>query len=159
MLFRRVSNLAIVQAVSRRPLTVDGRVRSQASPHEICGGQSGTGASLSLSNSGFFLSVSFYQVPYKSYSSQFSYQKDKRTKSVNCQTKECSVGYRGARKKKLLLGKWKRPSITTAVVIWQYLLSNYVLHVSACRNHNQAPTLKITNRKMLKNNRLLYRNN
>jgi hypothetical protein len=34
---------AMSQAVSRRPLTVDARVRSRVSPCGICGGQSGTG--------------------------------------------------------------------------------------------------------------------
>jgi hypothetical protein len=34
---------AMAQAVSRRPLTAEARVRSRASPCGICGGQSGTG--------------------------------------------------------------------------------------------------------------------
>ena len=34
---------AMVQAVSHRPLIAEFRVRSKASPCEICGGQTGTG--------------------------------------------------------------------------------------------------------------------
>jgi hypothetical protein len=37
----------MAQAVSRRPLTVEARVRSRVSPYEICGGQSGTGTGFS----------------------------------------------------------------------------------------------------------------
>jgi hypothetical protein len=44
---------AIAQAVSRRPLTVETRVRSRVSPCEICGGQSGTGIGFSPSTSVF----------------------------------------------------------------------------------------------------------
>jgi hypothetical protein len=33
----------MAQAVSRRPLTAEARVRSRVSPCGICGGQSGTG--------------------------------------------------------------------------------------------------------------------
>jgi hypothetical protein len=40
---------AIAQAVSRRPLTAEARVRSRVSPCEICGGQSGTGTGFSPS--------------------------------------------------------------------------------------------------------------
>jgi hypothetical protein len=36
---------AIAQAVNRRPLTAEARVRSRLSPCGICGGQSGTGFS------------------------------------------------------------------------------------------------------------------
>jgi hypothetical protein len=40
---------AMAQAVSRRPLTADARVRSRVSPYEICGGQSRTGTGFSPS--------------------------------------------------------------------------------------------------------------
>ena len=50
----------------------------------------------------------------------------------------------------------ERSSIT-ALVNSQYLFPNYVLHVSACKSHHQAPTLKMSNSKMLTNNRLLCR--
>lgn len=43
----------------------------------------------------------------------------------------------------------KRPYITTAVMLLQYLLSNYVLHALAYRNHHRAPALKIKQRKLL----------
>jgi hypothetical protein len=39
----------MAQAVSRRPVTPESRVRFQASPCGICGGQSGSGAGFSLS--------------------------------------------------------------------------------------------------------------
>ena len=43
--------------VSRRPLTVEGRFRSQASSCEICGGQSGNGTDFSQSTSGCPLNI------------------------------------------------------------------------------------------------------
>jgi hypothetical protein len=44
---------AMAQAVTRRPLTVEARIRSRVSPRRICGGQSGTGTGLSPSTSAF----------------------------------------------------------------------------------------------------------
>jgi hypothetical protein len=44
---------AMAQAVRRRPLTAEARVRSWVSPCEICGGQSGTGTGFSPSTSVF----------------------------------------------------------------------------------------------------------
>jgi hypothetical protein len=43
----------MAQAVSRRPLTADARVRPRVNPCAICGGQSGTGTDFSLSFSVF----------------------------------------------------------------------------------------------------------
>jgi hypothetical protein len=43
----------MAQAVSRRPLTAEARVRSRVSPRGICGGQSGTGTGLFPSTSVF----------------------------------------------------------------------------------------------------------
>jgi hypothetical protein len=40
---------AMAQVVSRRPLTVEARVRSRVSPCGVCGGQSGTGIGFSPS--------------------------------------------------------------------------------------------------------------
>lgn len=40
-------------AISRQPLTVEARVHTWVGPCEICGGQGGTGAGLSLSSFGF----------------------------------------------------------------------------------------------------------
>jgi hypothetical protein len=53
---RRLCNIAVkgramAQAVSRRPLTAEARVRSLASPCEICGGQSGNWTGFSPSTS------------------------------------------------------------------------------------------------------------
>jgi hypothetical protein len=42
---------AMAQAVSRRPLTAEARVRSRVSPCGLCGGQSGTGTGFSPSTS------------------------------------------------------------------------------------------------------------
>jgi hypothetical protein len=44
---------AMAQAVSRRPLTAEDRVRSRVGPCGICGGQSGTGIGVSPSTSVF----------------------------------------------------------------------------------------------------------
>jgi hypothetical protein len=44
---------AMTQAVSRRPLTAEARVRSRVSPCGICGRQSGTGEDFSPSTSVF----------------------------------------------------------------------------------------------------------
>jgi hypothetical protein len=49
----------MAQAVSRRPLTAEARVRSPVSPCEICGGQSGTGT-------GFFPSSSVFPCQFHS---------------------------------------------------------------------------------------------
>jgi hypothetical protein len=46
---KKVTGRAMAQAVSRRPLTSEARVRSRFSPYEICGGQSGTGTGFSPS--------------------------------------------------------------------------------------------------------------
>jgi hypothetical protein len=43
----------MAQAVSRRPLTAEARVRSRIGPCGICGGQSGTGTGYSPSTSVF----------------------------------------------------------------------------------------------------------
>jgi hypothetical protein len=43
----------MAQAVSRRPLTTEARVRSRVSPCGICGGHSGTGTGFSPTTSVF----------------------------------------------------------------------------------------------------------
>jgi hypothetical protein len=52
---------AMAQAVSRRPLTAEARVRSQFSPCGICSGQSGTGTGFSPEYFSFPLSISFHR--------------------------------------------------------------------------------------------------
>jgi hypothetical protein len=43
----------MAQAVSRRSLTAEARVRARVNPLGICGAQTGTGTGFSLSSSGF----------------------------------------------------------------------------------------------------------
>jgi hypothetical protein len=66
----------MAQAVRRRSVTVEFRVRSQVSPCETCGGQFKIGTCFSPSTSVFPLSVSIPQM-------HFSYQKEKRAKPEN----------------------------------------------------------------------------
>jgi hypothetical protein len=49
----------MAQAVSRRPLTAETRVRSRVGSCGICGGQSGTGTGFSLSTSVFLCQFYF----------------------------------------------------------------------------------------------------
>jgi hypothetical protein len=48
-----IMGCAMTQAVSRRPLTAEARIRSRVGPCGICGGQSGTGTGFYPSNSVF----------------------------------------------------------------------------------------------------------
>jgi hypothetical protein len=43
----------MAQAVSRRPLTAEARIRARLNPRGICGGQSGTGTGFSASSTVF----------------------------------------------------------------------------------------------------------
>jgi len=54
-------NVSLQQAVCRRPLTMKVQVQSQATPCDICGGQTCTGKRYSYQHVGFSLSVSFHQ--------------------------------------------------------------------------------------------------
>ena len=74
---------AIAQAVNRRPLIADARVRSQASPCEICGRQSGTVTSFSPSTSVFLSQYHSTHAPHTS--TCCSQQKDKPAKLANRQ--------------------------------------------------------------------------
>jgi hypothetical protein len=52
---------AMAQAVSRRPLTAEARVRSRVCPSGICGEQSGTGTGFFPEYFGFPLSILFHR--------------------------------------------------------------------------------------------------
>ena len=68
---------AIAHAVSRRPSPRRLRIRSQARPCEICGGQSGTGISFSLHTAVFFPIIITPLVSHTRSSTRYFYQKDK----------------------------------------------------------------------------------
>jgi hypothetical protein len=70
-------------AVARRLLTAETRFRSQASPCEICGGQSGTGTGFSPITSVLHYQYHSTTAPYSSSSTRRSYQKAKFTKPGN----------------------------------------------------------------------------
>jgi hypothetical protein len=72
----------VAQAVSRRPLTAEARVRFQASQCEMCGGQSVTATGFSPSTSVFPCQYDSTNAPYSSSSTYCSYE-DKRAKPWN----------------------------------------------------------------------------
>jgi hypothetical protein len=57
----------MVQAVSRRPLTAEARVRVRVNPCGICCGKSGTGTDFSPSSSVFRVNISFHRRSPNSY--------------------------------------------------------------------------------------------
>jgi hypothetical protein len=73
----------MAQAVSRRLLTAEARVRSQVIPCEICRGRSVTGTGFSPSTSVFPCKYHSTNAPYSSSSTHCSCQKDKRAKPGN----------------------------------------------------------------------------
>jgi len=89
------------QAVSRRPVTAEARVRSQASPGGICGGHSVNGTDFSPSTSAFPCQCIVTSAQYPS--TYFSYQKDKRAKLWNLLKEQFCFGSRGALDWKVLL--------------------------------------------------------
>jgi hypothetical protein len=55
---------AVFQAVSRRLLTAEARIRAEVSPCGICGGQSATGTGFSPMNSVFHCQYHYISAPY-----------------------------------------------------------------------------------------------
>jgi hypothetical protein len=74
---------AMAQVVGRRPLIAEARGRTQTSPCEIWGGQSGTGTRFPRSTSVSRCQYYSTNAPFLSSSTCFSYQKEKRAKSGN----------------------------------------------------------------------------
>jgi hypothetical protein len=72
---------AMTQAVSRRPVTAEARVRSWVSPRGVCGGQSGTGTGFSPSTSvspvNFIPPVLYYM--------------EKRKKNLSSSSQGCTI--------------------------------------------------------------------
>ena len=89
----RTKGSAMAQAVSRRPLAAEALDRSQATPCEDCGGQSGTETGFPLTS---VVPCQYYSTndPYWSSSASCSYRKDKRAKPGNLPKKQCSLGHR-----------------------------------------------------------------
>jgi hypothetical protein len=89
------------QAVSRRRVTAEARVRSQASPGGICGGHSVNGTGFSPSTSAFSCQCIVTNAQYSS--TCFFDQKDKRAKLGNLLKEQSCFGSRGAVDCKVLL--------------------------------------------------------
>jgi len=81
------------QAVSRRPVTAEARIRSQASPGGICGGHSVNGTGFSSSTSDFSCHCIVTNVEYPT--TCFSCQKEKRTKLGNLVREQFCFGSHG----------------------------------------------------------------
>ena len=74
----------MAQAISRKPLTAEAQVRSQESPCEICGGESGIGTGIFFPECLLLpLAVSSHQCSMLIIIYIFFYQKNKRTKPGN----------------------------------------------------------------------------
>jgi hypothetical protein len=95
-LFSFTRGRAVAHEISRLPLAVEARVRSQFSSCEICGGQSGTETGFSPSTSIFPCQYHSKSVPYSSSSTCYCFQKNKRAKPGN---KQCSFGNRRVEQK------------------------------------------------------------
>ena len=76
-------SVKIAQAVRRWPLTVEPRVRSQASPREVCGGRSENVRHFSVNISVYPCQNHPTKVPYSFSCTSFCYQRDKREKAGN----------------------------------------------------------------------------
>jgi len=87
----RTKGSAMAQAVSCRPLAAEARDRSQATPCEDCGGQSGTETGFPPRTS--VVPYEYYptNAPHWSSSGSCSYRKGKRAKPTNFPKKQCSL--------------------------------------------------------------------
>ena len=74
---------AVVLTVNRQPLIPGVRIRSQASPCDIYGGQRGTGSGFPPTTSVFPCQCHSTSTPYTYSSTRRSYQKDKRQNPGN----------------------------------------------------------------------------
>jgi len=68
----------VAQVASRRPVTAQTQVRSQANRCEICGGQSASGTGVTATTLVFPCHYHSTNTPLSSSSTRCSYQKDKR---------------------------------------------------------------------------------
>jgi hypothetical protein len=84
----------MTQAVSRRLLTEEDRVRPQDTPSNICGERSGTDKGFSPSTSGFPLTVSFHQC-------HVPLVRSTNGRSLGTFKKQCSFGNRVAMDRKV----------------------------------------------------------
>jgi hypothetical protein len=80
---------------SRRSVTAEAQVRSQASACEICIGRIGIGTGTSPSTSVLPCGYQYNSGPYLYSSTCFCYQTGKRAKPGKLRTKLCSLEYRG----------------------------------------------------------------
>ena len=112
---------AVTQAVCRRTLTVESRIRFKVSPCEICGRQS-----LPLSTSWNSLSVLSHQcsilIPFVILLSEGQAGEDRDSSN------QCYAGYRTAMNKKKFTFSMKE-TVGYTNCSWQYLVLTHVLHV------------------------------
>ena len=116
---------AMAQAVSRRPVTAQARVRSRGSPCETCGGHSVTGSGFSPSISVLSCHYHSTDAVYSSSSACYSYQKDKRAKLGEPYKKQCKFENRRALGRKVL-------SLSLSNVL------SYLNHIIGCMKYGES---------------------